>query len=96
MADNQLYQTPKERFAADERSVKRHADLVARSDLRVALDVAMAQYAHQTLKATDSKPEAVAYKLKGAHEFMNTLLTLAAPMTQPTKFSDVNLPEENN
>lgn len=86
------YQTPRERFAADERSRDIHAKLIARSDFRIALDVAMAQYTHDALCGTTDNPAAVAYRLEGAKQFALTILSLSRPPSTRSARDTINLP----
>lgn len=81
--------TPKEAFLADAAQAKRHADLVARPELRRALEVALLEHQRRATNALASAPDpaAAAWRLAGAQEFVAIFLGLA-DLTAPAPRRD--------
>lgn len=72
-----------------------HANLVSRSDFRTALDIAMLEYSEQLAGALTETPEAQAYKLRGAHEFVRVLLGLSRMPSKAPRTDHDNLPKDD-
>lgn len=87
--------SPKQVFQSDSARVKKHADLIARPELREALDVALRQYLRQcsTVSCEAHTPEAAsfAWRLAGAQELVNIFYGLADITTPSVRRDPDNL-----
>jgi hypothetical protein len=87
--------SPKQRLMAADSVKQDHIHLISRNEFRLALDVAMLEYSHQVSGSLVGEPEAQAYKLQGAHEFMNVLLGLSSVPTKQKRTDPFNLPRDD-
>lgn len=71
--------TPKERFQKSS-AIKFHVELVTKSEVHYALEVALAEMVRELGQANDLATAAsFHYRLAGAKQFMNIWLNLAEP-----------------
>lgn len=86
--------SPKQQLLANPEAVKRHADLVARLDVHQFLDIAMLEYTNTQADRAEHKPDAAAYRIQGAREFILIFLALSKQNTTTTRTDNLNLPKE--
>jgi hypothetical protein len=77
--------SPKYRFMQDARGVTLHRDMIASVAFERGADFAMRQYASLLAQKTESADAAMltGLKLRGAHEFLETLQMLAETPKMP-------------
>lgn len=80
---------------AGEAARQDHANLVSRSDFRTFLDAAMLEYTEQVASAIAEHPEAEAWRLRGAHEFVRVLLSLSRVPSKQPRHDPYNLPKDD-
>lgn len=95
MADKINYTpTPKQQFLEQTKQVAEHRNLMQNSSLRMSFNMALLQYQHNLMAGMSDASGAAAssFKLKGAAEFLNTLIMLGEQMPQvdPSKIEQLN------
>lgn len=74
MPNNKL--APKDRFQSNQQRAGEHQDLVMSPEFKGACEIALAQYAVNLVCDNQMDAMAVGFKLQGAKDFANILLTL--------------------
>lgn len=73
--------SPKTRFTSDKAAASAHTDLMASPQFQTAASLAMLTYQQQVVTRDPAGFTAAAAKLRGAHEFLETLLNLGLQTT---------------
>ncbi len=87
--------SPKARFTADKATASAHTDLMASPSFQHASSVAMLSYLERTVTTEAAGFTIAAAKLRGAREFLETLLNLGLQNTpRPTPDNEGLVPPE--
>lgn len=96
MAEVIINPTPKQEFLTDGKAVTAHRNLMQMPPLQHCIRTALAEYQRELFRRIAADGNAAAanhYKAQGAHEFINTLLTLGEsfkPLTPRTATEQLN------
>lgn len=87
--------TPRDEFQSDSSRIKKHADLIARADLREAVKVSLLEYQRRlsNRSASAPTPEAAsfAWRMAGAQDFVNIFYALSDLTPTRTRSDSDNL-----
>jgi hypothetical protein len=96
-AEPQIALSPKKRFLNNPAIASSHSDLMASPAFQEAARTALLAYQQHVLTVDPTGLTIAAAKLRGAQEYLNTLMNLGLPETRTTATVDSSLvpPEES-